>query len=326
MNLVQLLTGDEGSAALSHISPNDLSSLCRVSKACQLTATPLLYRRVELVFHFKIPIPWMTQIDDHTNCYRRQRLFCETMSLRPDLAKLVRSLLWTLSFPLIPTEPEEMSDTEYTDYGDEDYLHETDPSEAAKPYAVWEAFTLMDRVSSLDLRMHHSENDIGIISKEPSPCDSVPTILFPTAHTIRLSGLFPAEDTKILKSILSHAPSRIKCLDIDHMVSHESTRFTTYWSEIFVGWSNLIFIPGKTLPSITSLTYCQTGAFSLERSGISTQERESFSELSKAFEIVRSSIQHIRILITPLPRHGCVREEQDPDVPQRHFAELLVPT
>jgi len=44
----------------------------------------------------------LDQLDNFTDCYRRQRIFCETLLARPDLVYLVREFSWTIHFPVLP--------------------------------------------------------------------------------------------------------------------------------------------------------------------------------------------------------------------------------
>lgn len=301
MNLVQYLAGDEGSITLPLISPYDLCSLCRVNKACQLITTPSLYHRIDLTFRIIRPSGQVhsQQIDNYADCARRQRIFCETIHQRPELAKWVYSISWTLSFPNLP-------------------IH-VDPKwgvDSATPRAVWETFSLLTRVQSLHLRMHRDSGWKPLDSA--SSDDDPPAILFPNAQSIRLHGYIT---TEFAMKILSHNSSRIQRLDFDHLKVDGSPY---YKCPLYLGWSGLV---QGALPSLKALTFRSIGARSPGEPFNAAEEQEAFAEVAGALDIARASIQQVYIVSTTAD-HGCLRYNWNPHLPsvsERHFEELVVP-
>lgn len=320
MDLTQHLLRDEGSSTLLQLTPNDLCSLSRVSKSLQLGATPALYRVVHLVFrimrHSSMAYPH--QLDNYADCARRQCIFCKTIQQRPELAQQVRKISWTLSFERRPYPPLSEPEAFYR------MLHPEDLSDSAKlkiknasdlkPRIVWETFLLLKEVHTLDLRMHNDWT-LSLVSSADLP----PAILFPKAQAIRLHGLTTPDFTA---TILSHSTSRVKKLDIDHLMVGN---MYTDGPQSYVGWSKFV---QEALPSLTSLTFRKRGAFSPREAFNAAEEQEAFVELARALEVARESIQHICIMSTSAD-YGCVAYSIGPGeepVSQRHFRELLVPT
>lgn len=247
------------------------------------------------------------QIDNYTECYRRQRLFCETIHQRPELAKFVRELSWTLSFP-------ELSPALSARW--QNYI---EPFGNATPSAVWQTFSLLEEIHTLDLRVHP---DYFPPPGTPHPFTLTPATLFPNAQAIKLSGTFRPEFNA--RSILCHNTSRIKCLDIDHMkfLQFASARYKT---GTYIGWSKLV---QDALPSLKSLTFRKTGASSPEEPFDAAEERKAFAELVMVLEAARESIEYIG-LVTTHSNYGCVFFPivlGAVPVSQGHFQELLLPT
>jgi hypothetical protein len=331
MDLIEHLSGDAGHQTLIFMSTGDLSMLCRACKASQLNATPFLYRRVELLFQiFRHDSMDQDQLDNFTDCYRRQRIFCETILARPDLASLVRELSWTIHFPVLPDEPLEPWMPPVPPDPDDNnplvwFLHHnrmmagpfqapTDPFQSAKPDQVWQTFLLLENVRDLDLRVKDdtiSEPDAQLAT--PSPFSKAPSTLFPNAHTVKLAGTCRLE---FAKAVLSYNPARIRHLTINHLRLHGTGA---------IGWSVLV---QSALPALTSLTFRKTGAYAPDEPFDTVEERAAFTELTTVLESARESLRYIYIGSTFAP-HGCmvfgIMHGETP-VSQGIFQELVVPT
>lgn len=323
MNLVEHLTSDAGYHTLLCMPSGDLNALCRTCKTTQLSATAFLYRHVELLFRIIRHSSMMhTQLDNFTDCYRRQRLFCETIIARPDLAPLVRKLSWTIDFPILPDKPPTSWEQPVLSNPDDDspfmklryyYLQTggpfrppTDPFQSARPKNVWQTFLLLKNVKALDLRIHDQPT-------YASPFSSAPSDIFPNAHTVKLGGTCREE---FVMAVISHNPTRIRHLVIDHLTLHNSG---------IVGWSALV---KSALPSLISLTFRKKGAYSPKQPFDDAAERAAFRELAAALESVRESIRFICIGSTSAPQ-GCVVygiRPGDTPVSQGNFEDLVLPT
>lgn len=311
------------------LPPRDLNALCRVCKDSHDCVTAALYRRVELLFviYRHSNMVQHQQLDNYTDCYRRQRLFCDTVIARPELGKHVREISWTLSFPVIPEHPlPPWKAPELPDSDDDDPISQlrrqhmelagpfeapTDPFQSARPLQVWKTFSLIDQVLSVDLRFHQSYERFP----DPSPYSFSPSVLFPNAQAVKLSGPCSVE---FAQTIFSHNTPRIKSLSIDHLDS-----ISDY--TVFLGWSALV---KSALPTLSSLEFRKIGAISPGEPFDSAGERSAFTELATALETARDSIQYIHIGST-VADHGCVVYSigiHDTTVSQGHFEELILPT
>jgi hypothetical protein len=190
MDLVDHLNSDAGhqTSFTCHPASRDLHALCRTCSAIQLRSTAYLYRHVELLFHIIRESELMqSQLDNFTDCYRRQRLFCETILARPDLAPLVQELTWTINIPILPDKPLEpwtcpvLPDNES---GEDNSQPPTDSFQSARPNQLWPTFLLLENVKILNLRI----DDYSIAWPEQSPFSAAPSSLFPNAHTVKLGG------------------------------------------------------------------------------------------------------------------------------------------
>jgi hypothetical protein len=331
MDLIEHLSSDAGHQTLIFMSTGDLLMLCRACKASRFIATLFLYRRVELLFHvFRHENMDQEQLDNFTDCYRRQRIFCETILARPDLGFLVHELSWTIHFPVLPDTPlKPWMPPVPPDTDDNNPLmwflyHNrmmagpfqapTDPSQSARPDQVWQTFLLLENVRDLDLRVKDdttSEPDGQLTT--PPPFSKVPSTLFPNAHTVKLAGTCRLE---FAKAVLSYNPARIRYLTIDHLRFHETGA---------IGWSALV---QSALPALTSLTFRKTGAYSPDEPFDAVEERAAFTELATVLESARESLRYIYIGSTFAPV-GCmvfgIMPGQTP-VSQGIFQELVVPT
>jgi hypothetical protein len=140
-----------------------------------------------------------------------------------------------------------------------------------------------------------------------------PSSLFPNARTVKLAGNC---SVAFAKTITSYNTARIRHLAIDHLKFHESG---------IVGWSALV---SSALPTLTSLTFRKTGAYSPHEPFDADVERAAFTELAAALESVRPSIQYIHIGSTSAPR-GCVIYAIVPGqkgVSQANFEKMVLPT
>lgn len=213
------------------------------------------------------------QLDNYVDCARRQQIFCETILQRPELAKLVREISWTLSFSKRPYPP--LSQIESDNVPSDSTLLKLDNAIDLKPRTVWATFSLLGEVKSLELRMQYDWKPRGSLS----PANVAPPILFPKAQAVGLNGPITKE---LAATILSHNTSRIKVLDIDHLL------VDSYELQTYLGWSYHV---QEALPSLTSLTYRKKGAFSPQEPFNAAEEQEAFAELAAALEIARESIQ-----------------------------------
>ena len=329
VDLIEHLNSDAGYQTLSYMQSGDLNVLCRTCRSIQFRSTAYLYHYVELLFRISRESN-MThgQLDNFTDCYRRQRLFCETILARPDLAPLVQGLTWTIDIPILPDKPLEpwtypvLSDEEP---GEDDPMGQlfyqyiqmagpfqppTDPFQSARPNQLWPTFLLLEYVKILDLRIHDYNS---IDTAELSPFSAAPSSLFPNAHTVKLAGTCCIS---FAKTIISYNTARIRHLAIDHLKFHDSS---------IVGWSALV---NSALPTLTSLTFRKTGAFSPDEPFDSDMELAAFAELATALESARSSIRDVHIGSTNAPR-GCVVYCIVPGqkgVSQANFEKMVLPT
>jgi len=305
MDLVEHLSSDAGQQTLHYMLIGDLSMLCRVCKASQFSAIPFLYRRVELLFHIiRHENMGDDQLDNFTDCYRRQRIFCETILARPDLASLVRELSWTISFPVLPAEPLKPRTPPVLPDPDNEFQPPTDPFQSARPDQVWQTFLLLENVGDLDLRVHDDTNfEPSAQHSTPSPISNALSTLFPNAHMVKLSGTCGME---FAKAVLPCNLAQIRHLAIDHLTFHKIG---------VTGWPALV---QRALPMLTSLTFRKIGASSAE-------ERAAFTELATVLESARQSLRSIYIGSTSPPQ-GCIIYLNFPPVSQINFQDLVLPT
>ena len=327
MDLVGHLNSDAGHQTFIYLPSGDLHALCRTCSAIQIRSTAYLYRHVELLFYIIRESNMMQdQLDNFTDCYRRQRLFCETILARPDLAPLVQELTWTIDIPILPDKPLEpwaYPTLPENEPGEDDpmgrlFYHSivmagpfqppTDLFQSARPNQLWPTFLLLENVKILDLRIH----DYSIDTAELSPFSAAPSSLFPNAHTVKLAGTC---SISFAKTIISYNTARIRHLAIDHLKFHDSS---------IVGWSALV---NSALPTLTTLTFRKTGAFSPDEPFDSDMELAAFAELATALESARSSIRDVHIGSTNAPR-GCVVYCIVPGqkgVSQANFEKMVLP-
>jgi hypothetical protein len=329
-DFVNHLNSDAGYQTLSYMQSGDLNVLCRTCKAIQLRSTAYLYHHVDLLFHISRESSRMQgQLDNFTDCYRRQRLFCETILARPDLAPLVQELTWTIDIPILPDNPLEL--WSYPVFPDEEpgeddpmgqlfyqyiqmagpFQPPTDPFQSARPNQLWPTFLLLENVKILDLRIHDYNS---IDTAELSPFSAAPSSLFPNAHTVKLAGTCCIV---FAKTIISYNTARIRHLAIDHLKLHDSGRV--------VGWSALV---NNALPTLTSLTFRRTGVHSPDEPFDSDGELAAFAELAMALESARSSIRDVHIGSTTAPS-GCIvycLVPWEKGVSQANFEKMVLPT
>jgi hypothetical protein len=301
MDLIEHLSSDAGHQTLIFMSTGDLLMLSQACNASWLMATPFLYRRVELLFRvFGHENMDQDQLNNFTDCYRRQRIFCETILARPDLASLVQELSWTIHFhvlpdtplkpwmPPVPPDPDDNNPLIRFLYHNRmmagPFQAPTDPSQSARPDQVWQTFLLLENVRDLDLRIKDdatSEPDGQPTT--PPPFSKVPSTLFPNAHTVKLAGTCRLE---FAKAVLSYNPARIWHLTIDHLQFHETGT---------IGWSAFV---QSALPALTSLTFRKTGPMNpsmlLKNVQLSLSWRLSSNPLENPFDIYISEA-HLRL-------------------------------
>jgi hypothetical protein len=103
---------------------------------------------------------------------------------------------------------------------------------------------------------------------------------------------------------------------MDHLEFHESG---------IVGWSTLV---NSALPTLTSLTFRQTGGNLPGWQFDPDRERAAFAELATALESARSSIRDVHIGSTNAPS-GCLEYCTVPGekgISQVNFEKMVLPT
>lgn len=80
---------------------------------------------------------------------------------------------------------------------------------------------------------------------------------------------------------------------------------------VVAGWASIV---KSTLPTVTSLSFRNPGAFSTEEPFDDAEEHRAFTELAAVLESLRQDIQHINIGITRVS-HGCMMYLTYPEKP-----------
>lgn len=313
MSFVQHLIGDVGYETLRFLSPKHLCALSLICRTSASYVTAALYHHIELVFIIFVEYGMdQEQEDNYADCRRRQALFCEAILGRPELAKLVRKLSWTLNLSHVPVKLPPGPDSDQEQLRWENDLWSMDAKyEDIKPPPtdqVWQTLSLLDGVTSLNLQLHAFYSD---------PFSRAPTFLFPKAHTIKISGPF---NEGFAEAIFSHNPSRIQSLTIEH--PRDAGRRYVYYT----GWSRSI---KGSIPTLKSFTCIKSGYDSSEEPGYDAEvERLAFKELADVVDGARECIEYIRIACEEVDG-GCCEywiEDWETPVTQGHFQEQLLPT
>jgi hypothetical protein len=174
-----------------------LLSISLTCRAWRWLALPGLYQIVDISSHNNgrqpqheseaTPIVYADQRGEYhqRNLISRQRAFLRTMTEKPRLARLVKSLTWTLI---------------WRDYG-EDKLAEIDRQ-------TWCVFGKMVNVTHLDLASLHEVEDDNYVRQTPAG-------IFPKTRHLRLLGWM---HRGLVKSILASLnPSRLLSLALDYV-------------------------------------------------------------------------------------------------------------
>ena len=171
-----------------------------VSKAFNASCLPLIYRNVDLSTHHsgvlhplsggvpEVEDPYNLILEKQARLHKVQARFLDTLLQHRDYADLIGSLTWTLTFGPEPAIPDES-------FEQIEYPHNQ----------TWAVFSALSKARRVDFASEH-------LSMRESYARNSPEGLFPSAHSIRLSGVM---GQSLVTSIVGHDYGRIQDLTID---------------------------------------------------------------------------------------------------------------